>query len=454
MILRLVGFFVVLGFLIFIHELGHYLAARWTRVRVLEFGLGYPPRLAKLFAFQGTDFTLNWIPYGGFARLKGMDDDDPAPDSFAAASAWRKLLILGAGAAMNLLLALLCFSITYRAGVPVPTGMPELVAVPAGIPAAELRLQSGDILMHIHGQPIQVPLLLTDVRIAERTQRPQTASASGQLTLLRAGEVLHIPVPEEQTGADLMADMDYQVVLSTVITGIAEDSPAFHAGLEAGDQVYSLAGRPLSQGSQSLIEETHRNLDTEVPLVVLREGQEWITIPITPRATPPEGQGPLGIRIANSTTIGYIHFAQALRLGFVDTLGYIWATLSLPAQMMRGQAGSAEVNFIGPVGIAAMVGDAIEATTNTGLWLPVLRLTAALSAALAVINLLPLPALDGGRLLFVLLEVVRRKPIEPSREKVVHMVGMALLLMAMVAITIQDLRVPQQAIDWYGILGR
>ncbi len=454
MILRLVGFFVVLGFLIFVHELGHYLAARFSRVRVLEFGLGYPPRLARLFSFQGTDFTLNWIPYGGFARLKGIDDYDPAPDSFSAAAAWRKFLILVAGAAMNLLLAILCFSITYRAGIPIPTGVPELVDVPADSRAAVLALQSGDILLNVNGLPINVPALPADVRIADFDPGAVDDAERGYLSLLRQGTLLRVPVPADQTVADLVEDVDFRVVLDTVIIGIADDSPASRVGLEAGDRVYSIASIPLSQGSQSLIYETNNNLDQEVPLVLLRDGQEWITVQVTPRSAPPEGQGPIGIRIANTTSIGYMHALQALGLGLVDTIGYIWATLSLPAQMIRGQVESADAGFIGPVGIATMVGDAIEVTTNTGLWLPVLRLTAALSAALAIINLLPLPALDGGRLLFVLLEVVRRKKIEPSREKVVHMVGMALLLVAMVLITIQDPTVPQQPIDWYGILGR
>ncbi len=454
MILRLVGFFFVLGFLIFVHELGHYLAARISGVRVLEFGLGYPPRLAKLFSFQGTDFTLNWIPYGGFARLKGIDELDPAPDSFAVASAWRKLLVLIAGAGMNLLLALLCFTVTYRAGVPVPTGSPELMEVPAAAVNSDFQVRRGDILLYVDGKPIEVPALPAGVRIAEKDQGVGAGAKSGQITILRRGELLDIPVPDNQTVAELLANVGYQVVLGTVITGIAEDSPAALAGIEAGDRVYSIADKPLTQGSQSLIEETHRNLDTEVPLVLLREGQDLITVMVTPRSTPPSGQGPIGIRIANTTSIGYIGAIQALGLGFVDTVGYIWATLSLPAQMIRGQAEFEGAGFIGPVGIATMVGDAIEVTSNTGLWLPVLRLTAALSAALAVINLLPLPALDGGRILFVLLEIVRRKRIEPSKEKVVHLVGMALLLVAMVAITVQDLTVPQQPIDWYGILGR
>ena len=112
MILRLVGFFLVLGVIIFVHELGHYLVARLSKVRVEEFGMGYPPRIVKLFKFQGTDFTLNWIPFGGFARLKGMDEEDPGIDSFVSAPSTRKVAILVAGSLMNLLLAFCCFSLT------------------------------------------------------------------------------------------------------------------------------------------------------------------------------------------------------------------------------------------------------------------------------------------------------------------------------------------------------
>lgn len=454
MIQQLVGFFAVLGFLIFIHELGHYLAARIAGVKVEEFGLGYPPRLARLFSFQGTDFTLNWIPYGGFARLKGTDEDDPEPDSFNAASPWHKILILGAGSAMNLLLAILCFSITYRAGVPISTGVPELITVPAASHAAAHRLQTGDILLGIDDQPAAITAIPDSIRLRAFSPEPDDAYIAEHLTVMRDGTLLQIPLANALTLTELLADTDYRSVLTARITGVADDSPAQHAGIQKDDRVYSLADIVIGQQTDVLVDEIRQHLDVKVPMVLLRQETEWVQTSVTPRSEPPPGQGALGVLLSPTSNIGYVRSSDAVAMGLRDTAGYIWATLSLPAQLIRGQAQPEDTSFVGPIGIAALVGDAIEVTSSTGLWLPVLRLTAVLSAALAIINLLPVPALDGGRILFVLIEVIRRKRIEPAREKVVHMVGMALLLLFMVLVTIQDLTMPQQSIDWYSILGR
>lgn len=452
MIFRLVGFFVVLGFLIFVHELGHYLAARLARVKVEEFGMGYPPRLAKLFTFQGTDFTLNWIPYGGFARLKGTDEDDPAPDSFGSATQWRKSLILVAGAAMNFLLAIVCFAVTYTTGVPVDTGMPELRDVPAGTLAAEYRLRPGDIILSVNGVSADVPAYANYVRLREPAE-PALEATSGVIALRREGETVQLPAGDLESIRHLLEDVPYQLVLGTRITAVADDSPALAAGIQPGDRVFALADQTIYGGGSSLVEVTRQHLGTEVSLVLLREDGQWVSTRVTPRQDPPENQGAMGIRIASASRIGSVQVARAMLLGVADTIGYVWATLSLPAQMIRGQVQSQDATFIGPIGIASMVGDAIEATSSTGIWLPILRLSGALSAALAIINLLPLPALDGGRLMFVIVEAIRRKRVEPSHERVVHMVGMAVLLLAMVLITIQDLTTPHQPIDWYGILG-
>ena len=250
-----------------------------------------------------------------------------------------------------------------------------------------------------------------------------------------------------------LAGSDYRPVLSTIITGVEDDSPAQSSGLEIGDRIYSLAGEPVSLMGNSLIERTLEYAGQEVSIEVLRHDSEWFATRTTPRLEPPDGQGPLGITVAPTTRIGYVKSSRAALLGLTDTLGYVWATLRLPAEMIQNRESDISGTLVGPIGIASMVGDAIEATTRTGLWLPVLRLTGALSAALAVVNLLPLPALDGGRLLFVAIEVIRRRPVPPERARFVHLVGMALLLVLMVTLTVQDLTDPQQPIDWYELLG-
>lgn len=452
MILRLAGFFLVLGVIIFVHELGHYLVARLSKVRVEEFGMGYPPRLVKLFRFQGTDFTLNWIPFGGFARLKGLDEEEAGPDSFTAASGGRKVAILIAGSVMNLLLACFCFALTYRVGVPVAVGLPELSQVPAQSVAAGYSLAPGDILLDVNGTAAQItPFTSSRVRLQARVlSEPPT----GQIALMRDGELVSLPVAETATPATVLAGTEHQVVLGIQIGRIVAGSPAEAAGLQAGDRIYSLADSPFYLQTEDLVQLTRRYLGEQVPLVVLRDGTRFVTTQVVPRPDPPAGEGPLGITIRSVSEIGYVRAPHFLTLGVADALLHIRTLATLPAQIIRGQADPADAALIGPVGIAGLVGDAVEVTTSTGLWLPILRLSGALSAALAVINLLPIPALDGGRLLFVVVEMVRRKRIEPSREKLVHVVGMALLLLMMVFITIQDVTSPQPGIDWYEMLGR
>ena len=450
----ILAFIFVIGVLVFVHELGHYLAARLAGVKVEEFGMGYPPRLAKLFRFQGTDFTLNWIPYGGFARLKGTDDGDRAPDAFDAASPLNRTFILLAGVGMNLLVAIVCFAVTYRAGVPVSAGLPELTEIGRGSVAEILSLEEGDIVLTVEGAAASVPMLTEWVGINGLRSAPVGSSeASGQVTVMNNGALKQLPLTGDIDLKDLLDGSQYRPVLSTMITAVEAASPAEGSGLEVGDRIYSLAAEPVSLFGNSLIERTQAHAGREVSIEVLRGGTEWVSARITPRMDPPDGQGPLGITVSTTSRIGYVRSVRAALLGLTDTLGYVWATLRLPAEMIRDRESDVSGSLVGPVGIASMVGDAIEATTRTGLWLPVLRLTGALSAALAVVNLLPLPALDGGRLLFVVIEVVRRRPVHPERARVVHFVGMALLLVLMVALTVQDVTDPQQPIDWYGLLG-
>lgn len=158
MVLTIVSFIIVLGVLVFFHELGHYWMARRSGIVVEEFGMGYPPRLAKLFTYDGTDFTLNALPLGGFARMKGEDAGDMSPGSFNAASIGGRAATLVAGPFMNALLAVILFAASFAAGFPAPAGHPQLTAVAPGSAWAALGLQQGDILLTYNGEPVQVSL--------------------------------------------------------------------------------------------------------------------------------------------------------------------------------------------------------------------------------------------------------------------------------------------------------
>jgi regulator of sigma E protease len=188
-------------------------------------------------------------------------------------------------------------------------------------------------------------------------------------------------------------------------------------------------------------------------MTLLRDGG-WVDVALTPRAEPPPGQGALGVQIAPVTEMATMGILPALWEGVRSTTEYAMLVLQLPVLLLVGTLSPADAQLTGPVGIAQMVGGAVSATIDTGLWFPILRLSAVLSAALAVTNLLPLPALDGGRLLFILIEAVRGRRISPEREGMIHMVGFMVLLGLMLLITVRDLSAAPQGIDWIKLMGQ
>jgi regulator of sigma E protease len=451
MLLTIVSFVVVLGVLVFFHELGHYWVARRNGIEVEEFGMGYPPRLVKLFRYDGTDFTLNLIPFGGFARMKGEDMSDMAVGSFNAASAWARAAVLVAGPLMNALLAVILFAASFMAGFPAVAGYAQVTAVADGSAAAAAGVQPGDVLIALDGAPLLVSAVSAmdyDV-VADGESEPALTG----LTVMRDGQLVTLTPEAGLSQEQLLAGITSAPVLATLVSRVEEDSPAAQAGLQSGDLVYSLNGEVVSENNP-LNEVVQRYLGQNATLTLLR-GDEWVTVAVTPRANPPAGQGALGVQIGAASTLATLPLLPALWQGVVSTAEYVSLVLQLPVLLIMGHVAPADAQLTGPVGIAQMVGGAVSATMDTGLWFPIWRLSAVLSAALAVTNLLPLPALDGGRLLFILFEAIRGgRRVNPEREGMIHMVGFMLLLGLLALVTVRDITVAQQGIDWISILGQ
>lgn len=340
MVATIVSFLVILGLLVFVHELGHFLVAKWAGVRVLEFGFGYPPRLVKLFEHKGTEYTLNLLPVGGFVRMLG-EEDPSHPESLAAQPPLVRAAVLFAGPLMNIWLAVLLFALSAVIGVPAgePTGRVEVVRVAPGSPAAEAGIQPGDIVLYVAGQ--------------------------------RVTSTQH---------------------LQSIVT---------------------------------------RFLGREITVTVERDGQVFDTR-LTPRPNPPAGQGWLGIEIVDQRAVVRYSPPQAIVLGFKET----WRGVELIATGVRQVIrGTARADLAGPVGIAQVTGE----LANQGDIITLIRFAAFLSINLALLNLLPFPALDGGRLVFVVLEILRGgKRIDPEKEGLVHLIGMIVLLSLMVFVTYFD----------------
>jgi regulator of sigma E protease len=354
---------------------------------------------------------------------------------------------LFAGPAMNALLAVVLFAASFMAGFPAIVGYPQVTALPPGSVAAAAGVQEGDVLIRLNDQPVQVSAAL-DIQY----DLVQEQTAGQTLQVLRAGELVELPLAAAVGQTQLLEGLSYAPVMTTEVTRVEEASPAAEAQLQPGDLIYAVEDITIS-ANNPLNEVIQRFAGHEISLSILRNG-ELVSAQVTPRLNPPAGQGALGVQIGPPSRLATLSLPRALWEGVGSTLEYVVLVLQLPVLLFIGQVSPADAQLTGPVGIAQMVGGAVNATLDTGLWFPIWRLSAVLSAALAITNLLPLPALDGGRLLFILVEAIRGRRVNPEREGFIHMVGFMLLLGLLVLVTVRDITSAQQGIDWISILGQ
>ncbi len=349
-LVMILEFIISLGILIFIHELGHYIASLLAKIEVEEFGFGFPPRIVKLFEFKGTEFTLNWIPFGAFVRPRGENDPEEK-GGFADAKPLSRLMVLFAGPLMNLLAGILLFSLVF----------------------------------------------------------------------MRAG------------AADSKTVQIFEVTIN---------SPAQSAGLMAGDVLRQINDTPINS-INALSSVISQNKGKEIAISYLRSGEEFQTSAV-PRVNPPEGEGSLGIVMGNPVV--KVNFIQAVPAAVNMTLEQARQLFMTPVRLILGQLNAEEARFIGPVNIFNLYQNARELdeeTTSTAgeqdnavntLWL-----MGVVSVAFGITNLLPIPALDGGRILFIIPELIFRKRVPARYENFIHFVGFVLLIGFMIYVTFQDI---------------
>jgi regulator of sigma E protease len=452
-ILPFVGIIVVL---IVIHELGHYITAKMTGVKVLEAGLGYPPR-AWGFTWRDTIYSINWLPLGGFVRLLG-EEDPSDPDSLAAKPRWMRLLVLASGSGMNFLLPILLFMLVFTIPRDVSVGLTQITSVVKDSPAAEAQPET--IPPELEDQEA-VGLEPGDVVIAVNGHETRNPSEVGRQIRLNMGEAITMTVRRTLDSGEVVV-VDYRMqsrwaaddLVYTVQEGDTVSSVADALGTLPGVIIAAAdIDTELDEGQELVIERGDETIeytvqkDDFVALVARRLGvssdevREAAGLPDPDEALVPGeelriGQGPTGITIAvwNPAFIESESFPpwEALPKGlgeYADTL------VLFRNEIVSWFKGGSGPGFAGPVGIAQVTGEVVE---ESG-WISLLELAALLSFNLGVINILPLPMLDGGRIAFVLLEIVRGgRRIAPEKEAIVHFVGLALIITMAVVITYFD----------------
>lgn len=370
MFLTILTFILVLGLLVLVHELGHFICAKKMGMKVEEFGFGYPPRLwGWRHPKSGTTYSVNWIPVGGFVKIKGESGDfRHDQDSFAAKPVWRRFIVLVAGVTMNVILAGALLSIGFMIGLP--------------------------------------------SAIDETT--PESA------------------IVEEE---------------KLIVMQVAVGSPAEEAKLAAGDVLAAIDGHTF-ESAEAAREYIAGHAETGIDLTLQKENGDYYDAKVMSRFIPEADMVGIGVGIVETGIVSYPPHLAVVQ-GFAAA-GYLTVEITkafgniIHDLITTGKAG---VDISGPVGIAVMTGEFAKLG-----FVYLLQFAAILSINLAIINILPFPALDGGRILFLLIEKIRGRSVNEKAEGLIHALGFALLMLIVILVTYRDF-VRYGGQMWEGIKG-
>ena len=424
---------VVLGFMILIHEFGHYAVAKLLGVRVEVFSIGFGKRL---FGFRkgDTDYRISAIPLGGYVKMSGenpMDERTGDPAEFMSHSRWHRFLIAIAGPTMNILLAIFLLTAVYMVHYEYAVYL-DKPAVIEGVkhdsPADRAGLQPGDQIIKVDG--IENPTW-------EQLQPREWLSPNQPLAVtIRRGDqtfektIVPRPVTTSEVGSAGWFPEDI-----VIINKIEADKPAAKAGLKEDDKIVALDGKPLVS-IEAMIEHLQLTKGNPVDLTVIR-GNQTLNFRLSPVLTdtedPKEQRYRLGFSPKSETKVTKLPFAQALTLSLEQNKKYSLLILELAKKIAQRKVSLRAVS--GPIGIAQ---DAGYAAQQKG-WTPLLELTAGISLNLGIINLLPIPILDGGVILFLLIEGLMRRDVSMRIKERVYQAAFVFLLLFAVMVIYNDL---------------
>jgi regulator of sigma E protease len=432
-LISVVSVVAVLGFMILIHEFGHYAVAKWLGVRVEQFAIGFGKRLVG-FRKGETDYRINAIPRGGYVKMSGenpMDQRTDDPGEFMNHSRWHRFLIAIAGPAMNILLAVVLLTVVYMVHYEYPIYL-DKAAVVQGVrrdsPAQQAGIQAGDRIIKIDG--IENPTW-------EQVQPKVWLSPNQplEITIQRGTQVLQKSVVPKAVTSSEVGSAGWFPEEPVVVGRLDPSLPAAKAGMKEDDRIVSLNGKPVPS-IESMIETLQQTKNQPVDLQVERGGQTLdfhLTPVLSQTEDPKEQRYRLGFVNKGVTKVSQLPFAQALSLSLEQNKKYSFMILELAKKMVQRKISMKAIS--GPIGIAQ---DAGYAAQQKG-WTPLMELTAGISLNLGIFNLLPIPILDGGVILFLLIEGLMRRDISMTIKERVYQAAFVFLVLFAVMVIYNDL---------------
>ncbi|MFY9680671.1 MAG: RIP metalloprotease RseP [Candidatus Sulfotelmatobacter sp.] len=425
---------VVLGFMILIHEFGHYAVAKLLGVRVEQFAIGFGKRLVG-FRKGDTDYRINAIPLGGYVKMSGenpMDERTGDPGEFMSHPRWHRFLIAIAGPAMNILLAIFLLTAVYMVHYEYPVFL-DKPAVIEGVKhdsaADRAGLQPGDRIVKVDGivNPTWEQL---QPRVWLSPNQPLTVTVQrGDQTFEKT--IVPQPVTTSEVGSAGWFPED-----PVIVGQIEPNSPAAKGGLKEDDRIVALDGKPLVS-IEAMIERLQQSKETPVDLTVKRDGQTLNLVGLKPvlgkTEDPKEQRYRLGFVARSETKVTTLPFGQALSRSLEQNKKYSLLILELAKKIVQGKVSLKAVS--GPIGIAQ---DAGYAAQQKG-WTPLMELTAGISLNLGIFNLLPIPIMDGGVILFLFIEGLMRRDVSLRIKERVYQAAFVFLVLFAVMVIYNDL---------------
>lgn len=398
----------LLGFLILIHEAGHLLVAKLCKVRVNEFAIGFGPTIWKKQGKE-TKYALRLIPLGGFCSMEGEEERSKEKGSFSQASIPKRILIVAAGAFINIVFGLLVYFVLLSASGTYITN--EIAGTIQGYVAEEISLQPGDKIIEIDDKKIEIK---DDLDKALEKSNGKDIS----IKIDRNGEKIDYKVkPTEIKSKKTGIYLDEK----SKIIAVEKNSSAEKQGIQANDKIISINGTEIKEDSNKVLEMI-REPALGTMLFTIQRGNETITVELTPDYISNYYLG-VNLKQAEDTIINHMIY------GGIETKDFMFSIFDNLKQLFTGGVGVDQM--MGPVGIS-------EVVAKTNGFSEFMNMLALISLSLGITNLLPIPALDGGKILILVIEAVRKKPLPEKLEINIQMIGFSILIALSIYITYND----------------